>query len=67
MGTESLLLSSKMTDKNGFEVAYPAFKDSLRPDIDFGPQSSLNPIISAQHGQNCKMSVPIGKLLTRGF
>ncbi len=56
-----------MTEKIGFEVAYPAFKDSLRPDIDFGPQSSLNPIISAQHGQNCKILVPIGKPMTRGF
>ena len=59
MGTESLLFSSKMIEKIGFEVTYPAFKNALRPDIVFGPHSFLNSIISAEHGQNCKMSVPI--------
>ena len=67
MGTESLSLSPKMTKKIGIEVAYSAFKDSFRSDINFGLQSSLNPMISAQHGQNCKISVPIGKPMTRGF
>ena len=45
-----------MTEKIVFEVAYSALKDSPRPDIDFGPQSSLNPFISAQNGQNGKIS-----------
>ena len=35
-----------MTPKIEFEVAYPAIKDFLIQDIDFGPQSSLDPIIS---------------------
>ena len=49
-----------MSEKNGFKVAYPAVKDSLLRDNDFGPQYSLNPIFS-------KVSVPIGKLMMRGF
>ena len=48
-----------MTEQFGFEVAYPAFKDSLQQDIYLGPQPSLNPIITAQHGQNWKISVPV--------
>ena len=48
-----------MTEQFGFEVAYRAFKESLQLDIYFGPQLSFNPIISAQHGQNWKISVPI--------
>ena len=48
-----------MKGQFGFEVAYPDLKDSFKLDIYFGPQASLNPIISAQHGQNWKISVPI--------
>ena len=45
----------------------PAFKDSLQPDNDFGPQYSLNPIFSISFGANHKGSVPIEKLMMRGF
>ena len=56
-----------MSEKNRFKVAYPAFKDSLRPDNDFRPQHSLNPIFSVIFGDNHKVSVLIGKLMMRGF
>ena len=56
-----------MSEKNGFKVAYPVFKDSLRPDNDFGPQYSLNPIFSVIFGENHKVPVLIGKLMMRGF
>ena len=56
-----------MTEKIGFKVTYPAFKDSLRRDNDFGPQHSLNPIFSVIFGDNHKVSVLIGKLMMRGF
>ena len=56
-----------MSEKNEFKVAYPALKDSPKPDNDFGPQYSLNPIFSIIFGANHKVSVPIGKLMMRGF
>ena len=56
-----------MSEKNGFKVAYLAFKDSSRPDNDFGPQYSLNPIFSIIFGAKHKVSVPIGKLMMREF
>ena len=56
-----------MSEKNGFKVAYPALKDFLQPENDFGPQHSLNPIFSIIFGANHKVSVPIGKLIMRGF
>ena len=56
-----------MLKKNGFKVAYHAFKDSLWPENDFGPQYSLNPIFSTIFGANHKVPVPIGKLMMRGF
>ena len=56
-----------MSEKNGFKVAYPAFKDSLQPDNDFGPLYSLDPIFSTIFGANHKVPVPIGKLMMRGF
>ena len=67
MGTETFWLSLKMSEKNRFKVAYPAFKDSLQPDNDFWPQYSLNPIFSIIFGANHKVSVPIGKPMRRGF
>ena len=48
-------------------MAYPAFKDSLFLDHDFGPQSSRNLIFFVIFDDNYKVSVPIGKLMTRGF
>ena len=56
-----------MTKKIGFKVAYPAFKNSGRPDNDFGPQLTLNPIFSVIFCDNHKVSVPIGKPMMRGF
>ena len=56
-----------MSEKNGFKVAYPTLKDSLQPENDFGPQHSLDPIFSIIFGANHKVSVPIGKLMMRGF
>ena len=56
-----------MSEKNGFKVAYPNLKDSPRPDNVNGPQYSLNPIFSNIIGANNKVSVPIGKLMMRGF
>ena len=56
-----------MSEKNGFKVTYPALKDSLQPENDFGPHYSLNPIFSIIFGANHKVSVPIGKLMMRGF
>ena len=56
-----------MTEKIGFKVAYPAFKNSGQPDNDFGPQYSLNPIFSVIFSDNHKVSVLIGKLMMRGF
>ena len=38
MGTGSLWFQPKMTEQFGFEVAYPVFKDSSKPDNYFGPQ-----------------------------
>ena len=49
------------------KVAYHAFKDSLRPNNDFGPQHSLNPVVSVIFCGNHKVSVPVGKLMMRGF
>ena len=56
-----------MTEKIGFKVAYPAFKDSLSRDNDLGPQVSLNQIFLVIFGDYYKVSVPIGKLKIRGF
>ena len=72
-----------MTEKIGFKVAYPAFKNSgqpdndfgpqhslkksVWPDNDFGPQHSLNPIFSVIFGDNHKVSVLIGKPMIGGF
>ena len=56
-----------MSEKNGFKVAYPNLKDSPQPDNDFGPQYSLKPIFSTIFDANHKVSVPIGKLMMRGF
>ena len=56
-----------MSEKNGFKVAYPVFKDFLRPDNDFRPLYSLDPIFSIIFGANYKVPVPIGKLMMRGF
>ena len=56
-----------MSEKNGFKVAYPNLKYSPGQDNDFGPQYSLNPIFSIIFGANHKVSVPIGKLMMRGF
>ena len=67
MGTGSLWFQPKMTEQFGFEVAYPVFKDSLQPDNDLGPLYSLDPIFSTIFGANHKVSVPIGKLMMRGF
>ena len=40
---------------------------SLQPENDFGPQYSLSQIFSIIFGANHKVSVPIGKLMMRGF
>ena len=56
-----------MAEINGLKVAYHAFKNSVRPDSDFGPQYSLNPIFSVIFGDNHKVLVPIGKPMMRGF
>ena len=56
-----------MTEINGLKVACYAFKNSVRPDNDFWPQHSSNPIFSVIFGDNHKVSVPIGKLMMRGF
>ena len=56
-----------MTEINGLKVAYHAFKNSVRQDNDFGPQQTLNQIFSVIFGDNHKVSVPIGKLMMRGF
>ena len=48
MHTETLLLSQEIE----IEETYPTLKDSLRPESDFGPQPSLNPIILAPNGPN---------------
>jgi len=48
-----------MAVKIEFEETYPSLKDSLGPKRDFGPQPSLNPIISAPHGPNQIISVTI--------
>ena len=56
-----------MTEINGHKVAYHALKNSVRPDNDFGPQHSLNPIFSVIFGDNHKVSVPIEKLMMKGF
>ena len=56
-----------MTEITGLKVAYHAFENSGRPDNDFGPQHSLNPIFSVIFGDNHKVSVPIGKPMMRGF
>ena len=56
-----------MTEKIGFKVAYPAFKDSPGLDNDFGPQPSWNLIFFISFDDNYKVSAPIGKLMMRGF
>ena len=56
-----------MTEINGLKVAYHAFKNFVRPDIDFGPQHSLIPIFSVIFGDNHKVSMYIGKPMMRGF
>ena len=56
-----------MTEKTGLKLAYHAFKNFGQPDKEFGPQHSLNPIFSVIFGDNHKVSVPIGKLMMRGF
>ena len=48
-----------MALKIEFEETYRTLKDSLGPKRDFGPQPSLNQIISAPHGQNQIISVTI--------
>jgi len=48
-----------MALKIEFEEKYPTLKDSLLFKSDHGPQPSLNPIISAHHGPNPNISVPI--------
>ena len=48
-----------MAGKIEFKETYPTLKDSLGPEGDSGPQFSLNPIISAHHGPNPNISVPI--------
>ena len=42
-------------------MAYPAFKDSLGLENDFGPQPSRNLIFFVIFDDNYKVSVPIGK------
>ena len=42
-----------------FEETYPSLKDSPGPKRAYGPQPFLNPIISAPHGPNPNISVPI--------
>ena len=56
-----------MTEKIGFQVAYPAFKDSLKPDNYFGPQPSKNLLFFVIFYDNYKVSVPIVKLMMREF
>ena len=56
-----------MTEINGLEVAYHAFKNAVIHDNDFRPQHSLNSIFSVIFGDNHKVSVPIGKLMMTGF
>ena len=56
-----------MTEINGLNVAYHAFKNSGWPDNNFGPQHSLNPIFSVIFGDNHKVSLHIGKPIMRGF
>ena len=56
-----------MMEINGLEVAYHAFKNSVRSDSDFRPQYSLNSIFSVIFGDNHKVSVPIGKPMMKGF
>ena len=41
-----------MAEKIEFEETYPTLKDSLRPESEFGPQPSSNPIILAPNGPN---------------
>ena len=48
-----------MEEKIEFKETYPTFKDSLGLESDSGPQSSLNPIISAHNCPNPNISVPI--------
>ena len=56
-----------MTEIIELKLAYHAFKNSVRQDNDFGPQQTLNQIFSVIFGDNHKVSVPIGKLMMRGF
>ena len=63
MSTGTLWFLPEMTEKIGFQVAYPVLKDSLQPDNDFGPLYSLDPIFSTIFGANHK----VGKLMMRGF
>ena len=48
-----------MKEKNWLKEAYPTFKNPLGLDKDFRPLPSLNAIISASHGPNWNISVPI--------
>ena len=48
-----------MAVKIEFEETYPTLRDSLGPESDFGPQPSLNPIISAHQSPNLNILVPI--------
>ena len=56
-----------MAGKIEFKETYPTLKDSIGPESDSGPQSSLNPIFSVIFCDNHKVSVYIEKLMMRGF
>ena len=43
----------------GFKVSYPAFKDSLGLDNDFGPQPSRNLIFFIIFDDNTKFHCPL--------
>ncbi len=53
--------------KNDRDKAYHALKNSVKPDNDFRPQHFLNPVFFVIFGNNHQVSVPIGKLMMRGF
>ena len=75
MGTEIFQIGPKGAEKMEIKDSTcilklwpePECTDSLRPDNDFGPLYSLDPIFSTISGANHKVPVPIGKLMTRGF
>ena len=54
-----------MTELFWFEVAYPVFKDFLKPHNYFRPQPFKNLIFFVIFDDNYKISVPIGKLMMR--